>query len=71
MKKLHEQQITTVEEKYLQVNQQLGKLKMFSNAKEMEDQLSSMQRKIINVKSAIGSVDVKIKYIEEVASPVI
>ena len=44
---------------------------MLPDAKEVEDQLSSMQRKIINVKSAFGSVDVKIKYIEEVALPVI
>ena len=42
---------------------------MFSNAKEVEDQLSSMQRKMISVKSSFGSIDViKIKYIEEVAT---
>ena len=45
---------------------------MFSNAKEVEDELSSLQRKVINVKSSFGSIDtIKIKYIEEVATPVI
>ena len=40
---------------------------MFPNAKEVEDQLSNIQRKMIDVKSAFGSIDViKIKYTEEV-----
>ena len=59
-----QQQIRKAEE----VNQQYEKLKMFSNAKEVEDQLSRMQRKMINVKSSFGSIDVKLKYIEEVRS---
>ena len=64
-----QQQISTAEEKFLEVNQQYEKLKVFSNAKEVEDQLSSMQRKMINVKSSFGNIDVmKIKYTEEVAS---
>ena len=45
---------------------------MFSNAKEVDDQLSSMQRKMINVKSSLGSIDViKMKYIKEVATALI
>ena len=40
---------------------------MVSNAKEMEDQFSRMQRKMAGVKSAFGCIDaIKIKYIEEV-----
>ena len=43
------------------------KLKMLSNTKEVEDQLSSMLRKMVDVKFAFGSIDViKIKYIEQV-----
>ena len=68
--KASQQQITTVEEKFLQVNQQLEKLKMFPDATKVEDQLSSMQRKMTNVKSAFGRIDViKIKYMEEVVTP--
>ena len=40
---------------------------MFSNIKEMENQLSDVQRKMADVKSAFGYIDViKMKYIEEV-----
>ena len=47
------------------------KLKMFSNAKEVEDQLSRMLRKMVDVKSAFGSIDViKIKYIKEVINEI-
>ena len=43
---------------------------MFPDATEVEDQLSSMQRKMTNVKSAFGRIDViKIKYMEEVVTP--
>ena len=56
-----------VKQKFLEVNQQYEKLKLFSNAKEVEDQLSRTQRKMIDVKSAFGTIDViKINYIEEV-----
>ena len=42
---------------------------MFPNAKEVEDQLSSMHRKMIDVKSAFETIDIiKIKCIEEVHS---
>ena len=40
------------------------KLKLLSNNEQVEFQLSSMQRKLINIKSEFGSI--KIKYIEKV-----
>ena len=47
------------------------KLKMFSNAKQVEDQLSRMLRKMVDVKSAFGSIDViKLKYIKEVINEI-
>ena len=62
-----QQQISKAEEKYLEVNEMYEKLEMFCNAKQVEDQLSSMQRKLNDIKSNFGYVDViKMKYIEEV-----
>ena len=65
--KVLQQQISKAEEKYSEVISKFEKLKMFSNIKEMENQLSDVQRKMVDVKSAFGYIDViKIKYIEEV-----
>ena len=62
-----QQQISKAEEKYSEVNSKFEKLKMFSNIKEMENQLSDVQRKMADVKSAFGYIDViKMKCIEEV-----
>ena len=55
-----QQQISKAEERN-------EKLEMFCNAKQVEDQLSSMQRKLTDIKFNFECVDViKIKYIEEV-----
>ena len=65
--KVLKQQISKAEEKYLNLYEVHEKLKKFSNAKEMEDQLSSMQRKMTNVKCSFGSIDaIKIRCIEKV-----
>ena len=65
--KVLQQQISKAEEKYSEVNSKFEKLKMFSNIKEMENQLSDVLRKMVDVKSAFGYIDiVKMKYIKEV-----
>ena len=65
--KVLQQQTNKAEEKYSEVNSKFEKLKMLSNIKEMENQLSDVQRKMLDVKSAFVYIDViKIKYIEEV-----
>ena len=67
-----QQQISKTEEKYSEVNEMYEKLKMVSNAKEVEDQLCITQRKMANVKAEFGFIDViKIKYIEEVVMYII
>ena len=65
--KLLQQEITKEKEKYADLNQMYEKLKTFSNFKEVEIELDSMQRNIINVKHAFRTIEVlKIKYNEEV-----
>ena len=48
--KVLQEQVTKVEEKY-------DKLKMFSNGEEIEAELTSTQRKIVDVKSAFECID--------------
>ena len=65
--KVLQQQISKAEEKYSDLNLKYENLKMVSNVKQMEHQFSRMLRKIADVKSAFGCIDlIKIKYIEEV-----
>jgi len=62
-----QEQIKRAEDKYLELYQTHEKLKMFPNSEEMESQLNTMQRKMVDVKSAFGCIDIiKIQRIEEV-----
>jgi len=62
-----QEQINRAKEKYLDLYQTHEKLKMFSNSEEMESLLNIMQRKMVDVKSAFGYIDIiKIQCIEEV-----
>ena len=62
-----ELQISKTEEKYSSLNEMYEKLKVLSNAKWVEDELISMQRKLVCVKSGFQCLDViKLKYTEKV-----
>jgi len=62
-----QEQINKAKDKYLDLYQAHEKLKMYSNSEEIESQLNIMQRKMVDVKSAFGCIDIiKIQCIEEV-----
>ena len=64
-----QEQISKAEEKYLDLHQMYEKVKLLSDGEEMEAQLSSLQKRMINVKSAFGCIDViKTQCIEEVSN---
>ena len=64
--KVLQQEISKAEEKYLDLNVKYENLKIFSVTKEMEDQISSLQRKMVDVKSTFECIDViKIKHTTE------
>ena len=61
------QQISKAEEKYSDLNLKYENLKTLCDSKEIQDQLDSMQRKMVDVKSVFGCIDeIKIKLIQEV-----
>ena len=65
--KVLQKQISKAEEKYSDLNLKYENLKTLSDSKEMQDQLDSMQRKMVDVKSVFGCIDeIKIKLIQEV-----
>ena len=62
-----QEQISKAEEKYLDLNQRYEKVKELSDVEEMEAHLSSLRRRMVDVKAAFGCIDViKIQCIEEV-----
>ena len=65
--KVLQQQKNKAEEKYSDLYQMYEKLRMFSDGKEMEAQLSSLKSRMHDVKAEFGRIDViKIQCIEEV-----
>ena len=65
--KVLQKQISKAEEKYSDLNLKYENLKTSCDSKEMQDQLDSIQRKMVDVKSVFECIDeIKIKLIQEV-----
>ena len=62
-----QKQISQAEEKYKDLYQKYEKVKVLSSGEELEAGLSSLQKKVIDVQAAFGSIDVlKLHFIEKV-----
>ena len=62
-----QEQISQAKEKYKGLYEEYEKVKVLSSGEEVEAELRSLQRKMVDVKDAFGSIDVlKLQFIEKV-----